>query len=410
MFPDARGRSLAVAGVLVVSVVLSCSGSDNHRKARDDAGGEASAGAPSVSAAGVPGLAGSPTTTEGGAAGGEGGASGGFGDSAGGGGAAVEPTVVATLDQVPISLALDGGILYVTEGATNVGDDGKVQMLPKTAVGATSGGGGITTLASGLREPSTMAVADATVYWLGIDIPSRTTEILAVPTTGGPVTAITQSYTSTGYKIAIANSVLYAIMGNFIVISAFPLAGNAAGAGQVIYTGPAFSIRGIDSDGTSVFFFAAVGDAAGTIDIYQIPIAGGAVTDLAMNVGSDGAGNSSGDCDIAHDATTVYWSNPNNHGVYSVPKTGGTPKLLATFPNNAACPQIALDSNDVYVLEDASLSRFPKSGGTPVTLASLPAGAGYLLSSADSAVAMAIDDTYVYWLSKKMGQVLKLAK
>jgi hypothetical protein len=54
----------------------------------------------------------------------------------------------------------------------------------------------------------------------------------------------------------------------------------------------------------------------------------------------------------------------------------------------------------------------PKAGGTtPVVLASV-SGAGsdkYLVAPAN-AVALAVDNTFVYWLDEGHGQILKIAK
>jgi hypothetical protein len=367
-------------------------------------GAGATGGGGSGGGAGNAGMAGS-AGSAGGSAGSGGAGGGSAGQNGGAGGAGVEPTVVATFDNVPMSLALDGANLYVTILETGAGKDGKVQTVAKTALGATTAGAAITTLASGLVQPGTITVYGTSVFWAGLVGGFTTT--LSVPTAGGQVIDVTgvAAGAVTYSRIAIANSVLYASTGHNQSISAFPLTGGAGGAAQVIFEGGI--LEAIDTDGSSVFFVAKIppSDAA-PLDLLRIPVGGGAVTNLAMKALA--LANQVGDCDLIHDATTLYWGDTVTGGVYSLPKTGGAPKLLATLPINGNCPEFAVDSNDVYVLEPHSLSRFPKSGGTPVTLAVPPKS--YLLSTSDSPIALALDDTYVYWLNKPMGQILKLAK
>jgi hypothetical protein len=388
-------------------------------------GGAAGHAGSAGGSAGIGGGAGGGSAGQsGGAAGAGGGAAGQNGaGGAGGVGGAVAPTVVATLDYVPGSLALDGANLYVTV-ASQSGVDGKVQTVAKTAVGATeAAGGGITTLASGLASPGTIAVAGGSVYWAGIIAVSGRPTTFSVATTGGPVANATgDPYSvSTWTRIPIANSVLYTLTNNGNSISAFPLTGTAAGAGQVIYTTPpsASGIFGLDSDGTSVFFFVDVSPFAGgtnEIDLDQVPVGGGAATFLAKTY-INGA-----DSYLIHDASTIYWSdrggaqtgNLPSGAVYALPKTGGTPTVLATFPIGTGAVQLVLDGNDFYALTPSaettySLVRFPKSGGTPVTLAS--SADAYVANTGNmNAIALATDDTYVYWLWASHGEILKLAK
>jgi hypothetical protein len=242
------------------------------------------------------------------------------------------------------------------------------------------------------------------VYWAD----SSGSGVFAVPTAGGSVTEVTDAsvFTYSFNRIAIANSVLYAFTGNAGSSTAFPLAGAAASAGQVIYPGLGIGgLQGIDADGTSVFFL--VTRMSNTWDLSQIPVGGGTETVLMMSM----LHGQALDDTLVHDATSIYGTDQATGNVYSLPKTGGTPKLLANFPGQGNDLQIALDTNDIYVLEKQSLSRIPKTGGTPVVLASTQSTASadaYLLEI--NAVALAVDDTYVYWLREGYGQILKLAK
>jgi hypothetical protein len=400
----------AVVLTLSIAVASACGTSDEKRNAMraTDGGGGGVGGA--AEGAGAPGSAEAGHDATGGASG-AGGASEAAGATAGGAGEGglVAPTVVATFDSSPESLALDGTNLYVTiPSSGNL--DGKVQTVSKTAVEATTGDGTIMTLASDLTEPTTVSADGTRVYWYDREtVFPGGGQVFSVSKAGGEVTQITQGVTPTN-RLAIADAMLYVLTGNYGSVTAFPLTG--AGGGEVVYDGPVFGLRGIDTDGTSVFVFSGIGDAVhNTISIYKIPAGGGAVTDLMQDVSSDGSGSSGGDCDLLDDDDTLYWTDARNGGVYSVPKTGGQRKLLATFlvNVNGVCPEIALDGDNIYVLEGARLFRLRKAGGTPVLLNDGGATRNRL-STGDIDVGMAIDDTYVYWLRKETAQIVKIAK
>jgi hypothetical protein len=404
--------------VLASSVAIgACSSGNGGSSGGAGSGGNGGVGVGGSAGKGSGGTGGGAAgkTGSGGAVGGSGGQGGSGAGAAGKNGAAgagVAPTVVATLGRVPASLALDGANLYVTILETAAGGDGQVLKLPKTSVGATLDAGvGITTLASGLPNPRTIAVDGATVYWADREAAfPNYGAVFAVPTAGGSVTDVTGAATIYS-RIAIANSVLYTLTANYGSISSFPLTGTAAGASQVIYTGTGTTLFGIDSDGTSVFFLVDVSPFAGgsgEVDLDQVPVGGGTATFLAKTTSGTVSSH------LVHDASAIYWSEPGTIGpfdseVHAVPKAGGAPVLLATLPLGAA--QLVLDGNDIYAMTEFSLARFPKSGGTPVILASAPSGASadaYILTG--SSIALATDDTYVYWLWESHGQILRLAK
>jgi hypothetical protein len=327
--------------------------------------------------------------------------------AAAGGGAA--PTVVATLDGVPASLATDGTRLYATVLESSVGHDGKVESVAKTATGAMLDGGTVTTLASGLLAPRAIAVNGATVLWADTDVAfPGLPNVLAVPAAGGNTTEVISGvFTMT--RLAISGSVLYGITSDGEMITAFPLSGAVAGAGQPVYPGnPPNGVEGPDSDGTSVFFLTP-----GTTnqDLYRTGVGGTGLTDLVKN-----ASSGSVDSDyILDDSTSVYWSDSGTGSVFSVGKTaatGATPKTLATINTGSSPVQLALDGDNIYLLSSSQLARIPKAGGVaPVILASA-SGAGsdkYTVAPA-SAVALVVDDSFVYWLHEGHGQILKIAK
>lgn len=81
-------------------------------------------------------------------------------------------------------------------------------------------------------------------------------------------------------------------------------------------------------------------------------------------------------------------------GVIRVPKNGGTARELFTFIDDVAPGPIAADETTLYFLgldfatELGAVYSLPKAGGTPVLLA----------SGIETPIAIAVDDQYVYWL------------
>ena len=316
------------------------------------------------------------------------------------------PTVVATFDDVPASLALDGNVLYATLVESGAGNNGRVVSVSKTASGATVDGGTITTLASGLIQPLAIAVHNGQVLWADSEAVTNNPDVMAVPIAGGTPRELFGNVT-TLTRLVIVGDTLYGATNHQEDIASFLLTADG-GAGTTIYPGnPPNGLSAPDSDGTAVYFLSP---GATNEDLFSVQIGvTGAATALAHNVGSGSTDTNY----LLDDTSTLYWSDSGTGNVYSVAKTGGTPKILATFNNGSAAVQIALDGTNVYALAKTALVRFPKAGGvTPVVLASVPGGSAnsYLPGTPGNTNALVVDDTFVYWLYQGHGEILKIAK
>jgi hypothetical protein len=315
------------------------------------------------------------------------------------------PIVVATFANVPASLALAGDTLYVTVAETATGADGKVVAVAKTATNATPDGG-VTTLVPGLNQPRAIAAAGTQVLWADKEtaFPGNA-DVMTVATAGGPAQEIASAAT-TMTRLAIAGSTLYTLTSDSEVISAVSLTATDGGAPTPVYPGnPPHATVNPDTDGTSVFFFT---NGTTNLDLFQAPVGGGTATDLAMN-----ATSGSVDFDfLVDDASSVYWSDAGTGTVFSLARTAGAkPVPLATFQTGSAPVQIVPDGTNLYLLSSQKLMRLPKAGGTTVVLASVAgSGSDTFVASLGNAVALAVDDTYVYWLYEGHGQILKIAK
>ncbi|MDB4981840.1 MAG: hypothetical protein JWM82_2592 [Myxococcales bacterium] len=314
------------------------------------------------------------------------------------------PTVVATLGAVPVSLALNADLLYVTLAETAAGQDGKVVSVSKAGVDATPDAG-VTTFVSGLNSPRAIAVSDGRVLWADAEMAfPHNPDVNALPLAGGTPTEVVAAFTMT--RLPIAGSVLYALTGNTTTISAVPLASVDAGAPTLVYPGnPPNGIVNPDSDGAFVYFFT---NGTTNLDLLKVAVGGGAATTLAMNATS---GSVNFDY-LVDDASTIYWSDSGSGSIFSLPKAGGTTKSkLATISSGSAAVQLVLDGENIYALSPGQLARFPKAGGTPVVLASVSdSGSERYVGSLGNVVALAVDDAFVYWLYTGHGQILKLAK
>ena len=104
----------------------------------------------------------------------------------------------------------------------------------------------------------------------------------------------------------------------------------------------------------------------------------------------------------AVDATTAYFS--DCHSLWSVPKAGGTATPLTSGLQGCSFGNIAVDGTHVYLLQDVSYNRnvvrVSTAGGTPEVVAT---GAGQI-------IAMAADDSNVYWAESYTFDFKKVSK
>ncbi len=100
---------------------------------------------------------------------------------------------------------------------------------------------------------------------------------------------------------------------------------------------------------------------------------------------------------LAADDTNVYWN--LGDGVSKVPLAGGSPTLLAP----GADGDITVNCGSVYWTDADNdvIWRVNANGGEPTALASGP--------DVSEPVAIAVDDTSVYWTNESSGTVMKLS-
>jgi hypothetical protein len=242
-----------------------------------------------------------------------------------------------------------GGALGCTP-TVNIGD------LPQASTGGTSTGGEsstgeppssgtacgvISTLASGINYPASMALSGDALFLITYDSPSNqgsAGQILKVPLAGGA-------------PVVLASGQLYP--------------------------------NGIAANATSVYWTS--GDA-----VKSMPVGGGPVTVIAT--GQDGAAS------VVLDATSVYWGNSRDGRVMKAPLGGGAATTL--FAPGAtgvtSIQHVTVDAESVYWSADVDIGapsvvgavmKAPIDGGAPTTLAT-----GLFIVGT-----VAVDAENVYW-------------
>jgi hypothetical protein len=375
-----------------------------------------------------------------------------------------------------ISVILAGFLLMALTGAfflafSGCGDPLSIPTdsygLNGTSPSPTNGSpapGGATTLASGLRSPSSLAFYGDYVYWTDL----YEGKIYRVPKIGGNIETMISSGLSNPIAIAIQNGFIYVGEGDpaqpgatVNSIKKMPVSGGVAAS--VLFNGQ-FPIGGFAVDGTNVYWTEHVltVDSARTIGsvkwgsldgtgpintaisrvnkpgslfvrnnfIYFIEegtspdgvtsAGDGTVRKVALN-GSSGftlVRNLNYPTAIAGDNLQVYFSlgevlsGTTNLG--SIKKSnqqiGGSIDILT---GTGRITRMLFDPANFYLYYNESdgtndttgaLKKIPLTGGTPVILA----------SSLDSPGTMLTDDTYLYWIqadwSGGSGAILRISK
>ncbi len=136
----------------------------------------------------------------------------------------------------------------------------------------------------------------------------------------------------------------------------------------------------------------------GEVRLMSVAKSGGTATTLT----SGGGGIPDGP---AFDGTRLYWTTSGGwtapippSTLRALPATGGAPTLVAS-PDQPG--DLAVDANDVYFADsDKTIMKVPKSGGTPTVLA----------TQLNRPMSLVVDDSNVYWINEGDGTVVKSPK
>ena len=266
----------------------------------------------------------------------------------------------------PTDIAVDDTSVYWAEYGS-----GTVKKVSKD-------GGAVTTLASGLYSATSLAVDSSYVYFAD-DVGINAASIKKVSKSGGSSTTIASGQPS-AWKVTVDGANVYWTDGYGGTIRKVPING---GSVSILATGST-SPSGIVVDSTNVYWSEFTNPGA----VRKIPIQGGTVTTLANNSNTPG---------ISVDGNNLYWTEnvwSNNGKLSQVSVNGGSITNLATGLNSPW--DVAADGTNAYIVENSSsgtVMQVSSGGGDIITLA----------SGLAEPVAVAIDGANVYWIERNGG-------
>lgn len=296
------------------------------------------------------------------------------------------PTILASAQAAPVSIAVDATHVYWTaQGNGNIGmGTGTVMKVP-------IGGGAAVTLASGAWIVGGLAVDASYVYYS-----NYVQGLMKVPLGGGSPVSV--ALADAQYGLVLDSTSLYWCEGtNIMQVDAGGGTVNTLATGQSCFQGLAVSAG-------NVYWLDIGTDANSHADGSVRWLAIGSNTPTTLDSGQTSPTG------LTVDAANAYWTDAganageNMDGAVMVGGLDGSnPLVLASdqwFPYG-----IAVDESYVYWtdLNAGAVMKIPLAGGTPVTLT-----AGHW-----NPTAIVVDATNVYWLTMsgpQPGSVMMLAK
>jgi len=235
-----------------------------------------------------------------------------------------------------------------------------------------------------------IALDAASVYVAG-QISPNMGGVMSIPKSGGTATLVVNDDCNIGSLVVDAGTVYWAGADCTTLGGAIKSAPVAGGATKVLTTQSVYNPAGLIADATTLYWYETSFGG-----VLSLPKAGGQPKALARLVDNGVEMQVSG---LAADATTLYFTArdylTSTWALYSVPKSGGTHKKLATLPP-ASSGQLAISGTDLYVATDTNIAHISTTGGTltPFTSANL--------GSADPSVTLAVTSMAIaggnlYW-------------
>jgi hypothetical protein len=272
------------------------------------------------------------------------------------------PTVLASAQAAPWSLAIDATSVYWQ----NLFDDtvNKVDLaggMPKRV-----------TYQPYISAEEGIAVDATNVYFMSSGDPSG---VLKVPIGGGTAVDLTPSQVK-AERLVIDTTTAYYCSSAEGTVKKVPLAGGQPVTLFARETTNDASPNALAVDATGIYVgFDAFLPSKQSIS--KISLAGDPPATLVAGVSA---------VDLVLDATDIYFA--DGQTLQKVPLAGGTPTVLA----RESAWRLALDATTIYWTDPfaKTIKKMPKSGGTPVTLA---------VNQVDP-WSIAVDATHVYWANR----------
>jgi hypothetical protein len=277
--------------------------------------------------------------------------------------------------------------------------DGRLEKVSKN-------GGSVTTLVTGLKSPTTLAIDDTHVFFKDCGTNNCTggadpiwPSIKKVPKAGGPVEIVAGG-------LSLPNDITLDSLNVYFTEESPPVVKKVSKSGgsiTTLATGASNAYGAIEVDNTDVYFLES---GAGTGNLYKVSTSGGATTNLASLLFI--VRNR-----IALDSTYVYFTERGTNDTTDKGKTRKIAKsggIVATLTAELYDPvPIVLDSSNVYASECGEgnscsglsnipyLQKVPISGGAPIAL-SETSKAPY-----PGNIGLAMDSNSIYYVSPGNG-------
>jgi hypothetical protein len=293
------------------------------------------------------------------------------------------PSVIATNQQAPWSIAVLGNVVYCNVVYwTNDKNPGSVVSCPLSGCP-----GGPTVIASNQASPARLAVDSSNICFTNFDDGT----VARCPLTGcGAAPTVLATGQTQPMGITFFGSSVYWVdsAGNGDnAVRTCPSAGCGSSPTTLTTVAGSGGLRTVVTDGTSLYFTTAGGS------VYASPLSGGAARPLATNQNAPYF--------IALHGADLYWTNSGaSGGVATCATSSCSPKSIASAPGAFG---LAIDDSAIYwTTSSGYIMSCPLSGCGP--------GPRVLASGQASPFGIALDATAVYWTNTADGTVRKLAK
>ncbi len=261
--------------------------------------------------------------------------------------------------------------------------------------GGTGGTAGVTAIATQIQlTPSQMVSDGTTLFWLERD----STALSSMPVAGGSVKTLVPMNVLNGLlAVDDANVYFEQEVGNNVGIFSMPKGGGQATAVVAPGTAPIGSATTL---GSNVYWVEQMGPGpGGNVLVMTAPLNGGTATQVASFTLGIGPGVGS----FGVTATKLFFATNTGFEMLPFGGDGGAPTMVQGASN---CEEIISTNDAVYCLPFSGTVNGISSNGTVTSL-------GMSVNETNMGIdgAMAVDDTYVYWVDvATVGTIMRSPK